>query len=69
MPNAGKGTTLNEGKAKHPTDQELTKEQTGIHPRDGREDARKRRENQKDMGVQPDHKTEEMEEKNRGTFP
>ena len=43
--------------------------QTGKNPHDARDDDHKLAENQKDLGVEPDHKTEEMEEGNRGTFP
>ena len=43
--------------------------QTGKNPNDARDDDRKLAENQKDLGVEPDHKTEEMEKAHRGTFP
>lgn len=43
--------------------------QTGKNPKDAREDDRKLHENQKDLGVGEDHKTEEMEQGHRGTFP
>ena len=43
--------------------------QTGKNPKDAREDDGKLAENQKDLGVGSDHKTEEMEEGHRGTFP
>ena len=43
--------------------------QTGKNPNDAREDEAKLTENQKDLGVGKDHKTEEMEEGHRGTFP
>jgi hypothetical protein len=43
--------------------------QTGKNDRDAREDDRKLAENQQDLGVGEDHKTEEMEEGQRGTFP
>lgn len=36
---------------------------------DARGDAQKQRENQERLGVTPEHKTEEMEKKQRGTFP
>jgi hypothetical protein len=43
--------------------------QTGKNPKDAREDDGKLAKNQKDLGVTDDHKTEEMEQANRGTFP
>jgi hypothetical protein len=43
--------------------------QTGKNPKDAREDDAKLAENQKDLGVEPDHKTEDMEQAGRGTFP
>ena len=43
--------------------------QTGKNPKDAREDESQLTENQKDLGVGSDHKTEEMEEGQRGTFP
>ena len=43
--------------------------QTGKNPRDAREDDGKLQKNQKELGVGDDHKTEEMEEGGRGTFP
>jgi hypothetical protein len=36
MKNAGKGTTLDVGKEKHPDPQQAAKEQTGPTPRDAR---------------------------------
>jgi hypothetical protein len=43
--------------------------QTGKNPTDARDDSAQQKKNQKDLRVGPDHKTEEMEEGNRGTFP
>ena len=43
--------------------------QTGKNPRDAREDEGKLHKNQRELGVGDDHKTEDMEEGNRGTFP
>ncbi len=43
--------------------------QTGKNPRDAREDDSKLAENQRELDVGEDHKTEEMERGNRGTFP
>ena len=40
-----------------------------ITPRDARDDPEKQRENQADLGVTPEHKTEDMEKGKRGTFP
>jgi len=36
---------------------------------DARGDKQKQRENHERLGVNPKHKTEEMEKKHRGTFP
>ena len=50
--------------------------QTGKNPKDAREDDSKLAENQRELGVAEnhvgsaeDHKTEDMEEGGRGTFP
>lgn len=43
--------------------------QTGKKPGDARGDEGKLAENQRDLGVGPDHKTDDMEEDKRGTFP
>jgi hypothetical protein len=43
--------------------------QTGKNPNDAREDDQQLAENQQELGVGDDHKTEEMEEGHRGTFP
>jgi hypothetical protein len=43
--------------------------QTGKNPKDAREDEAKLAENQQELGVGDDHKTEDMEEGGRGTFP
>jgi hypothetical protein len=43
--------------------------QTGKNENDAREDDSKLAENQQDLGVGADHKTEDMEEGQRGTFP
>jgi hypothetical protein len=42
---------------------------TGKNPKDAREDETKLTENQQELGVGDDHKTEDMEESGRGTFP
>jgi hypothetical protein len=42
---------------------------TGKNPKDAREDDTKLAENQQELGVGDDHKTEDMEEGGRGTFP
>ena len=39
------------------------------NPKDARDDEQQLHENQQDLGVGDDHKTEEMEEGHRGTFP
>ena len=41
----------------------------GMPGEDARGDVQKQRENQERLGVTPEHKTEEMENKHRGTFP
>jgi hypothetical protein len=43
--------------------------QTGKNPRDAREDESQLSKNQRELGVEEDHKTDEMEEGDRGTFP
>ena len=43
--------------------------QTGKNEHDAREDKSKLAENQQDLGVGSDHKTEDMEQTGRGTFP
>lgn len=43
--------------------------QTGKNNRDARENDETLAHNQKDLGVSSDHKTEDMEKGNRGTFP
>ena len=52
----------------HPRTTPLTP-QTGTSERDAREDQSQLAENRKDLGVQPDHKTDDMEKSERGTFP
>ena len=43
--------------------------QTGKNPKDARDDDAQLKENQQDLHVGEDHKTPEMEQGNRGTFP
>ncbi|MGE5525122.1 MAG: hypothetical protein ACM3SS_15525 [Rhodospirillaceae bacterium] len=43
--------------------------QTGKDPRNARDDEGKLAENQRELGVGEDHKTEEMKRGHRGTFP
>jgi hypothetical protein len=45
------------------------KSTNGNKPRDARNDKSQQSENRKELGVGEDHKTKDMEEKNRGTFP
>jgi hypothetical protein len=59
-----------------PLDQETKHEkppqpapQTGKNPKDAREDASQLAENQDELGVGADHKTDDMERGHRGTFP
>jgi hypothetical protein len=43
--------------------------QTGKNEHDARGNDSKLTENQRDLGVGKDHKTDEMEQEDRGTFP
>jgi hypothetical protein len=45
------------------------KSSNGNTPRDARNDKSRQSQNRKELGVGEDHKTKDMEEKNRGTFP
>ena len=67
MKRANHGTKL-EGTPKQDVPP-LPTAQTGKNPKDAREDDAQLSKNQKDLGVGDDHKTEEMEEGHRGTFP
>lgn len=67
MKRANHGTQL-EGTPKHQKPPEPAA-QTGKNPHDARENEGKLGENQQDLGVGPDHKTEDMEEHHKGTFP
>ena len=67
MKRANHGTQL-KGSTKHPKPSPPAA-QTGTNEHDAREDEGKLAENQKDLGVGPDHKTEDMERTDRGTFP
>jgi hypothetical protein len=67
MKRANHGTQL-QGSEKHKNPPEPAA-QTGTNPNDAREDERKLRENQDELGVGSDHKTEDMEQGERGTFP
>ena len=67
MKRANHGTKL-QGTPKHEKPPEPAA-QTGKNPRDARDDDGKLAENQQDLGVGADHKTEDMEEGHRGTFP
>jgi hypothetical protein len=49
--------------------QEAPTDQTGKHQDDAREEPGKQRRNREEMGVNEDHKTNDMEEGGRGTFP
>ena len=42
---------------------------TGKNEADARQDEAKLQRNQKDLGVEDDHKTKDMEKGGRGTFP
>ena len=67
---AGHSTQLKDS-VKHPnaTDAEERVDQIGTKEHDARGDQGKLAENQQDLGVKPDHKTDEMEKGGRGTFP
>ena len=67
MKRANHGTQLDETR-KHEKPPEPAP-QTGKDPRDARGDEQQLAENQQDLNVGPDHKTPEMEEGQRGTFP
>ena len=67
MRRADHGTQLKE-ETKHEKPPEPAS-QTGKNPNDARGDEGKLHKNQKDLHVGSDHKTPEMEEGNRGTFP
>ncbi|HYH43606.1 MAG TPA: hypothetical protein VD867_16650 [Burkholderiales bacterium] len=43
--------------------------QTGKKPGDARDDEAQLKQNQADLSVNEDHKTDEMEDAGRGTFP
>ena len=43
--------------------------QTGKNPKDAREDDGQLTKNQEELGVEKDHKTDDMEKGGRGTFP
>ena len=43
--------------------------QTGKNPKDAREDESRLKKNQAELGVEEDHKTDDMEKGGRGTFP
>ena len=43
--------------------------QTGKNPRDARDDQEQIKQNQRELGVEDDHKTDDMEKGGRGTFP
>jgi hypothetical protein len=68
MKRANHSTQL-QGSEKHKKPAEQPTAQTGKNEHDAREDERKLAENQQDLGVGEDHKTEDMEEGGRGTFP
>lgn len=67
MKRSNHGTQL-EGSVKHKKPPEPAAE-TGKNPRDARDDEEQLRENQDELGVGPDHETDDMEEGGRGTFP
>jgi hypothetical protein len=67
MKDAGRSTRIDKPA---PDDQPpVSVPQTGPRPEDARHDPAQQERNREDMGVTDTHKTEEMEEKRRGTFP
>ena len=68
MKRANHGSNL-KGSPQNPKAPDLPPQKTGKREGDAREDDRKLAENQQELGVGSDHKTEEMEEGGRGTFP
>lgn len=67
MKNANSGTRLDQ-EPKHPKPPESAP-QTGKNPNDARESERKLQQNQQELGVGEDHKTDAMQQGGRGTFP
>jgi hypothetical protein len=65
---ANHSTQLNET-TKHPKQQLPPAAQTGKNEADARDDEKKLAENQRDLGVDKGHKTDEMKKRRRGTFP
>lgn len=68
MKRANHSTKL-QGSEKHKRPDEPPAPKTGKHEGDAREDEKQLTENQRELGVGDDHKTEDMEEGERGTFP
>jgi hypothetical protein len=67
MRRANHGTQLDEER-KHEKPPEPAA-QTGKNERDAREDDSKLQKNQQELGVDDTHKTDDMKEGGRGTFP
>jgi len=67
MKNAKGGTS--QTRATQRNQHEAPSGQAGKHVDDAREDREKQQENREEMGVQEDHKTQDMEKGKRGTFP
>jgi hypothetical protein len=67
MKRANHGTRLQATAQETPAEPPEAK--TGKNPKDARENDARLTENQRDLGVGQDHKTEDMEEGHRGTFP
>jgi len=67
MKRADHGTKLqgSDSREKRP----VASPQTGKKPGDARDEDAKLQQNRQDLGVEEDHKTEEMEDGGRGTFP
>jgi hypothetical protein len=68
MKRANHSTQL-KGSTKHKQPPEQPAQQTGKHEGDAREDEGQLAENQQELGVGEDHKTDDMEQGGRGTFP
>lgn len=50
-------------------DQSEAPDDAGKRPEDARSEPAQQEKNREDMGVNPDHKTQDMERGKRGTFP
>jgi hypothetical protein len=67
MKRANHGTKLT-GSPKHGNPPDPAP-QTGKNPHDARDDDSQRAQNREQLGVEEDHKTEDMDKSGRGTYP